>query len=387
MAVRYSTKYDCCTFYFEDIKVFITLQRRSLYYIFNLIIPCMIITVMALMVFTLPPDAGEKISLGVTTLLSLTMFLQMVADKLPQTSESIPLIGVYFSCIMILCSLSIVFTVLVLKCHHMSPSEKPPRWLSVYVNYYIAKLIGIEPLRRREVEEVEIHSNSDSTLNVSSTSDESVLAAENGYNNLRPSDAKKSRRYFQDSVEKKMVNVLDLEDDFRISSLKQMEKNSEDSESEQSSSSKQIADDSGLVDGARKSLVGTKTVDGAMCSYRPDLSKLIEQLQVITDHIHAEDEDSACANEWKFGAKVIDKFCLIVFGLSTLVITLGILCSARNFADSFSAQYPYGKEEEKKFTLDDYRELDFTNFKLSNGYNLPFNLDHALKDWKNVDRA
>ncbi|VDN35796.1 unnamed protein product [Dibothriocephalus latus] len=71
----------------------IVIRRRALYYVFNLIVPCILISGMALLVFTLPPDAGEKISLGVTILLSLTMFLQLVADKLPQTSEAIPLIG------------------------------------------------------------------------------------------------------------------------------------------------------------------------------------------------------------------------------------------------------------------------------------------------------
>ncbi|BHF84079.1 Neuronal acetylcholine receptor subunit alpha-7 [Sparganum proliferum] len=76
----------------------IVIQRRAIYYVFNLIVPCILISGMALLVFTLPPGAGEKISLGVTILLSLTMFLQLVADKLPQTSEAIPLIGFSMAC-------------------------------------------------------------------------------------------------------------------------------------------------------------------------------------------------------------------------------------------------------------------------------------------------
>ncbi|KAH9579664.1 Neuronal acetylcholine receptor subunit alpha-3 [Schistosoma haematobium] len=158
---RYAQRYECCDYDFVDVKIAITLQRRALYYVFNLIVPCLLISGMALMVFMLPPDAGEKISLGVTILLSLTMFLQLVADKLPQTSEAIPLIGIYFSCTMFMCSLSIVFTVLVLNYHHRSADcIAVPAWIRNIVNTYLAKLMCMEPPKRSQIIEVEDISSS-----------------------------------------------------------------------------------------------------------------------------------------------------------------------------------------------------------------------------------
>lgn len=41
-----------------------TLRRRTLYYGLNLLIPCVLISALALLVFLLPADSGEKISLG-----------------------------------------------------------------------------------------------------------------------------------------------------------------------------------------------------------------------------------------------------------------------------------------------------------------------------------
>ncbi|VDO92101.1 unnamed protein product [Soboliphyme baturini] len=47
-----------------DVTFTFRIRRRTLYYGFNLIIPCILISMMTLLGFTLPPDAGEKLTLG-----------------------------------------------------------------------------------------------------------------------------------------------------------------------------------------------------------------------------------------------------------------------------------------------------------------------------------
>jgi hypothetical protein len=56
--------YDCCPEPYLDITFVIKIRRRTLYYFFNLIVPCVLIASMAVLGFTLPPDSGEKLSLG-----------------------------------------------------------------------------------------------------------------------------------------------------------------------------------------------------------------------------------------------------------------------------------------------------------------------------------
>ncbi|EDM08373.1 cholinergic receptor, nicotinic, alpha polypeptide 7, isoform CRA_c [Rattus norvegicus] len=84
--------YECCKEPYPDVTYTVTMRRRTLYYGLNLLIPCVLISALALLVFLLPADSGEKISLGITVLLSLTVFMLLVAEIMPATSDSVPLI-------------------------------------------------------------------------------------------------------------------------------------------------------------------------------------------------------------------------------------------------------------------------------------------------------
>jgi hypothetical protein len=59
----------------------------------NVVAPSIMLSLLVLMVFRLPPESGEKMSLGVTLLLSYSVFLLMVSDNVPNTSQAVPLIG------------------------------------------------------------------------------------------------------------------------------------------------------------------------------------------------------------------------------------------------------------------------------------------------------
>ena len=43
--------------------------------------------------FLLPPDSGEKVTLGLTVLLAFSVFMLLIAENMPATSSYVPLIG------------------------------------------------------------------------------------------------------------------------------------------------------------------------------------------------------------------------------------------------------------------------------------------------------
>ncbi|XP_074649612.1 neuronal acetylcholine receptor subunit alpha-7-like isoform X2 [Tubulanus polymorphus] len=262
-------KYECCPEPYIDITFTIHIRRRTLYYGFNLIIPCVLISSMALLTFVLPPDAGEKISLGVTILLSLTVFLLLVAETMPPTSDAVPLIGMYFACIMMMCSLSVVFTVLVLNYHHRSAeTHEMPTWVKKGVCEWLAwglrmRRPGKELSRKKLIQNAKLRE-----LEMKERSSKSLLA-----------------------------NVLDLDDDFRR-------------DTSNGSFSVKIDD------------------NFHVCTTRNELHSIIKELKFITNKMKKDEDDSEVSSDWKFAAMVIDRLCLVMFTSFTFISTFAILFSA-----------------------------------------------------------
>lgn len=71
----------------------INLQRRSLYYTFNIIIPCVLLSILTLTVFWMQPGSTDKVSLGLTVLLAFAVYMLLVAEKMPTSAKSVPLLG------------------------------------------------------------------------------------------------------------------------------------------------------------------------------------------------------------------------------------------------------------------------------------------------------
>ncbi|XP_052792178.1 neuronal acetylcholine receptor subunit alpha-10-like [Mya arenaria] len=122
--------YQCCPEPYPDFRFYVQIRRKPLFYVLNLIFPCTLISTMAFLGFLLPPDSGEKVSLEITVLLSLAVFLLVTSEIMPADSETFPYIGIYFACAMGLVSLSCLMTVTVLNMHYKGLfGKRLPPWV------------------------------------------------------------------------------------------------------------------------------------------------------------------------------------------------------------------------------------------------------------------
>lgn len=102
--------YTCCDEPYLDITFNITMRRKTLFYTVNLIIPCMGISFLTILVFYLPSDSGEKVSLFVCCKCSSTLCFTNFAIRIfrffitfsPSASDSLSLslsVHVYIFCV------------------------------------------------------------------------------------------------------------------------------------------------------------------------------------------------------------------------------------------------------------------------------------------------
>ena len=133
--------YGCCPDPYPSVTVHIRIRRRALFYLSNLVIPCGVIAILASLSFFLPSNNGERISLVVTVLLSLTVYMLIVSEAMPPTSEVVPLIGKFYISTMVLISLTLVAVCVTLNC-----CEKETRmsgWLHRILIGYVARFVCV----------------------------------------------------------------------------------------------------------------------------------------------------------------------------------------------------------------------------------------------------
>uniref|UniRef100_A0A8C9XZW6 Cholinergic receptor nicotinic beta 4 subunit n=1 Tax=Sander lucioperca TaxID=283035 RepID=A0A8C9XZW6_SANLU len=131
---------------YVDLTYDFIIKRKPLFYTINLIIPCVLITSLAILVFYLPSDCGEKMTLCISVLLALTVFLLLISKIVPPTSLDVPLIGKYLMFTMVLVTFSIITSVCVLNVHHRSPSTHTmPSWVKLI---FLVKLPALLFMRR-----------------------------------------------------------------------------------------------------------------------------------------------------------------------------------------------------------------------------------------------
>ncbi|CAD6193386.1 unnamed protein product [Caenorhabditis auriculariae] len=109
---RNEVKYACCPNKYTLLQLTLFLRRKPLFYLVNLIIPTSIITLIAIVGFFTTSSASgmreEKVSLGITTLLSMSILMLMVSDQMPTTSTFIPLIGWFILAMIVVISMGTV---------------------------------------------------------------------------------------------------------------------------------------------------------------------------------------------------------------------------------------------------------------------------------------
>lgn len=155
-AIRHEEYYSCCEEPYIDIVFNITLRRKTLFYTVNLIIPCVGLSFLSVLVFYLPSDSGEKVSLCISVLVSLTVFFLLLVEIIPPTSLVVPLLGKYLLFTMVLVTLSVVVTIAVLNVNFRSPvTHRMKPWLYKVFIQVLPKILFIQRPKKESLDDQE----------------------------------------------------------------------------------------------------------------------------------------------------------------------------------------------------------------------------------------
>jgi len=85
-----SYKYACCAVPYDSVQITIHLKRISMLYSYALIMPSIILSLIAIIGFWVPWRSGERLGLMMTGILTLTVFLILICQKMPDSGRSVP---------------------------------------------------------------------------------------------------------------------------------------------------------------------------------------------------------------------------------------------------------------------------------------------------------
>ncbi|CAH1775750.1 unnamed protein product [Owenia fusiformis] len=137
--MNYSSSPGTVVLPFSEVVSTIIIQRKPLYYIFNLIIPCIFLLLISTMGLLMPIASGSRAPLSIMVLLSMVVLNMSISAYIPVDSHNIPLISQFTMFIMFAMGMNVIFTVGSLNIHFNGHYGKR----TAYVARALGKVFGI----------------------------------------------------------------------------------------------------------------------------------------------------------------------------------------------------------------------------------------------------
>ncbi|XP_052065626.1 neuronal acetylcholine receptor subunit alpha-6-like [Mytilus californianus] len=111
------------------IDMSVSMKRRPGFYVINVVLPVIFLMALNSCVFLLPPDSGERVSYAITVLLAISVFLTLIGNHLPKTSEPMSLLGYFLIFDLVFSSLTCLSTMICLRLQFRNKNHPIPSYL------------------------------------------------------------------------------------------------------------------------------------------------------------------------------------------------------------------------------------------------------------------
>lgn len=237
--------------------------------------------------------SGERISLTITILLAMTVFMLVVAETIPPSSDVVPLIAKFYMAGMVEMAVGLVWTCYILKYYHSDVIEMP-YWVRKYVLGYLGNFFGISMENLKRIQE---HSKMRKDTGRKATLETSLEPIRNG------------------SI--KLKNKIRLINGHSNSPYDSHYKNTASSTN-------------GFL--AAPSLSASELSLNHMEGFQDPVlqlgERILDRVDTLVENSVVDDRLNNHKEEWRIAAMVMDKLSLWVFGIAVLVTVLAVFLQA-----------------------------------------------------------
>ncbi|XP_057303519.1 neuronal acetylcholine receptor subunit alpha-10-like [Hydractinia symbiolongicarpus] len=326
-ASRNVVEYICCPEPYIDITYTITIKRRSLFYLINLIIPLVLISALACMTFLVPFESGERVSLSITVLLSMTVFMLLVQEMIPPTSDTVPLVAKFYTASMVEMGVSVVIACYNLHLYFIDPQfYEMPNWMRKLVLGKLSNWVGVKTTKELESSLDHYNQQNNDAMSQTSTSTlrrlEEIMDFETEENYFQwEYESEEEKTTFMHKEPKRFLfarqaSVQSLKDPVRIKSCNKHNNN-------------HITGNLANPNTARKNGLGMRL--DHLSESNNNLVKLVRQLTNQCNEKIIEEKKKRDRLEWRQAARTFDKLFLYLFMAVFVITTVWVFAEAPEY--------------------------------------------------------
>uniref|UniRef100_A0AC35TZI8 Neur_chan_LBD domain-containing protein n=1 Tax=Rhabditophanes sp. KR3021 TaxID=114890 RepID=A0AC35TZI8_9BILA len=315
----------------------IKIRRKPLFYSVILLIPTILMAFLSIFVLYLPTESSEKITLAISLLLALVVFLLLTSKILPPTSSTIPLLAKYLLLTFVLNIITILVTVVIINIYFRRPTTHTMNfWVRIVFLKYLPILLMMRKPTREKCIKVSKKRKTMSGFTKQSDRNDSKLDTTRSYipgEFIEMSSTKIHRPSSGTTTVPNIYNYDKLENN-RTNGEPMQETNlsAVPSTSKLSSSLSTFQKVNLMSD--EKSVRMRYTSEDIHSILSEDALKAITAVEYITEHLKQENQYKKVRDEWKFIATCLDRLLMYIFFAVTVGATIGILLSAPNIFDN-----------------------------------------------------
>lgn len=238
--------------------------------------------------------------MAITLLLAMTVFMLIVGEIIPPTSDSIPLVAIFFSAVMLEMVLMVILLCYILKLVFKSENEEMSHWMRYYVLDRLSYMLGVRTRRKKKEDQC---TNDKETLGdkVRTVLELKSINESNGMHNGGGTVAsitfvKNGALHRHGDVNKTFENCF--------------MNGGADKQQQQQQQEKMVF----------------RQADNSA-----DMRRLNNKLDIFLEKILHEEESDYRKEEWRICALTIDRLSLYLFGMIFLATTLGIFMRAPGY--------------------------------------------------------